>query len=246
MTLDIENNRLLLPSLLNARDLGGFVVSHGKRTAFRRFIRSDEPSLLSEQDLSELILYPVSTVIDLRDISEINRRPTPFPAHPQVSYHHIPLFGSDADNIESDVVQIAISHSLGALYVYVLQNRSECLLAFFRTVINAPRGAILFHCTHGKDRTGILAALLLLVAGVSRNEILHNYAITYELIRPIVDPKIELLPLHMQHILRSDINNMEMVFHFLDEHYEGSVEKYLLHIGLNGIELQLIFDRLVE
>jgi protein-tyrosine phosphatase len=246
MILDPENNRLLLPSLLNARDLGGFVTFNGHKTAYRRFIRSDEPSLLSEQDLSALVKYPLSTVIDLRDISEIARRPTPFPTHPQISYHHIPLFGSDADNVESEAVQIAISNSLGALYVFVLQKRTECLLTFFHTVLNSTLGAILFHCTHGKDRTGIISALLLLVAGVSRDEILHNYAITYELIRPIVDPKIETMPAHMHHILRSDRKNMEMVLQFFDDHYEGSVEKYLIHIGLTHPEIQELRKRLYE
>ncbi len=246
MTLDPDNNRLMLPSLLNARDLGGFLTSNGARTAYRRFVRSDEPALLSENDLSELINYPVSTVIDLRDTSEIDRRPTPFPLHPQVSYHHIPLFGSDADNVDSEAVQIAVSQSLGALYVFVLQNRSDCLFSFFQTVINAPQGAILFHCTHGKDRTGIISALLLLLAGVSRKEILHNYAITYELIRPIVDAKMEALPAHMQHILRSDRKNMEIVLQFLDDFYDGNIEKYFLHIGLGNPDIQQIRSRLYE
>ena len=62
----------------------------------------------------------------------------------------------------------------------------------------------------------LIAALLLLLVGVSREDIVSNYSVTYDLIRPIVDPKIALMPAQTHHILRSDAENMELFLDYFD------------------------------
>jgi len=244
--MDLETNRLPIKNLLNARDLGGLPAQGGQRTRFGRFVRADEPSMLDQEDICLLIAYPITKVIDLRDNLEVQRRTTPFIGHRDIVYRNIPLFGSDADDVDSEIVQIAILQGLGNLYVYVLENRRTFLAEIFREMLDAPPGVILFHCTHGKDRTGIIAALLLLLAEVERSSILDNYAATFDYIRPIVDPKIDQLPEHMRHILRSDRENMEIMLSHIDMHYDGKAIQYFENIGLSSQEIATLKCQILE
>jgi len=246
MIMDYEANRLLLPTLYNARDLGGLQTAFGKRTAFRRFVRSDEPSLLSDEDLAALLAYPIRTVIDLRSAEEIERRGTPFMNHPGIIYRNISLFDSDPEGEDDATVQVALSHTLGELYIFLLRTRKEQLADVFRLIIEAPEGAILFHCTHGKDRTGIIAALLLSLVGVSRQDIVINYSVTYGFIRSLVDPKIALMPPQTHHILKSDAQNMELLLDFLDQNYQGQASVYLSSIGFSESEISALRNRILE
>lgn len=246
MIMNPDDNRLVLSTLLNARDLGGLWTAFGKQTAFRKFVRSDEPSVLSDDDLAALLAYPIRTVIDLRSKEEISRRQTPFINHPAILYWNISIFESDPDGEDDPTVQVALQHTLGELYIHLLQTRKEQLAEVFRAIISAPEGAILFHCTHGKDRTGIIAALLLLLVGVSREDIVSNYSVTYDLIRPIVDPKIALMPAQTHHILRSDAENMELFLDYFDQNYQGQAALYLISIGLSESEIGSLRNRILE
>lgn len=246
MHMDLDSNRLILPTLYNARDLGGLQTAFGKRTAFRRFVRSDEPSMLSKADLDSLLSYPIRTVIDLRSQEEINRRGTPFMNHPDILFSNVSLFETDPEGEDDPTVQVALRHTLGQLYIFLLETRKTQLAEVFRQILAAPEGAILFHCTHGKDRTGIIAALLLSLVQVSREDIVNNYSVTYDYIRKLVDPKLALMPLNTHHILKSDAENMEIFLDFLDKNYQGQSAVYLRSIGFSESEISMLRSRLLE
>jgi len=246
MIMDINANRLILPTLYNARDLGGLKTASGKSTAFRRFVRSDEPSMLSEEDVGALFDYPIRTVIDLRSVEEIDRRGSPFINHPGILYRNVSLFESDPDSADDPTVQVALHYTLGELYIYLLQTRQAQLAEVFRIIIDAPQGAVLFHCTHGKDRTGIIAALLLSLVKVSREDIVSNYSVTYDFIRTIVDPRLALMPSKTHHILKSDAENMEVFLDYLDNNYQGQASLYLIDIGISESEIDALRRRILE
>lgn len=240
-----NENRLVYPGLYNARDLGGFMTASGKWTAFHRFIRSDEPSALTEKDLDMLLTYPIRTVIDLRSEGEIQRKRNPFKSHSDILFTNISLFDADPDNENDPTVQVAIRHSLGELYIHLLKTRQPQIAEVFRFILRAPDGAILFHCTLGKDRTGIVAALLLSLVQVSHEDIINNYAVTYDFIRSIVDPKIALMTPETQHILESDAENMKLFLQYLDDSFEGSALHYLTSIGFSDQEIQELQTRIL-
>lgn len=246
MYVENENEkRILLHGLHNARDLGGLVTESGQQTAFHRFVRSDEPSALTAKDVDALLAYPVRTVIDLRSEGEMLRRVNPFRNHPQIQFCHVSLFVSDPDETDDPNVQLAILHTLGELYIHLLKTRPNQFVEVFRCILDAPQGAILFHCTHGKDRTGIIAALLLSLVRVRREDIVRNYSVTYEYIRSIVDPKMNSMAPEMQHILKSDAENMEHFLTYLDRYYDGSSYSYLKSIGLTDRELESLAKRIL-
>jgi len=245
MNIDLGTNRFILPTLHNARDLGGLETAYGKTTAYGRFVRSDEPCFLSTQDLEQLIAYPIRTVIDLRSAEEIARRGNPFIGRDEILYRNISLFESDPDVVNDATVKLALDNSLGDLYIYLLERRPEQLAEVFFQILEAPEGAVLFHCTHGKDRTGVIAALLLSLVQVPRKDIVRNYAVTYDYIRPLVDPKLAVIPPQMHHLYKSDAQNMEMFLNYLDENYEGKSENYLKSIGLSGRDIDRLRERIL-
>lgn len=238
--------RIIFPNLYNARDLGGLRTRDGRITQYGRFIRSDEPSGLTPEDIDLLLSYPISTIIDLRSDGEVARRHFPKTDYPQLLYRNISLFPADPDNENDPTVQLAISLSLGDLYVHLLETRQHQFAQVFRLIAKAPSGAILFHCTHGKDRTGMVAALLLSLVGVAEDDIIANYAETYEHIRPLVDKMMASMPASTRHILRSDAKNMEIFLRYLHENYASDATGYLLACGLAEEDIRLVTSRLLD
>ena len=246
MKMEKDTNRIVLEKLYNARDLGGFLTKDGSRTIFGRFLRTDAPVDLSRNDLAILLSYPVRTVIDLRSSDETAKGPNSFFNVDSISYIPASIIDFSTDNLGTSDFEVALSQSMGAFYISMLEQKKEALRYVFSTMAYAPPGGILFHCTHGKDRTGVVSALLLLLAGVGREDILTSYEISYSLLRPLVDPLMKVVPPGKEYLLRSDRENMVAVLDFFDVNYSGDAEIYLKEIGLSRPEIQSIRDRLLR
>ena len=157
-----------LGRMYNLRDLGGYPVPGGE-TAWERLLRGDNPEGLTEEDLRWLLDRGITTVVDLRSEAETGRKPDQLASQPGFYYFHCPLLseGDGMPNLETDV---------GQGYFRMLDG-SDLVAKAMRTVAAAPAG-VLFHCTAGKDRTGLLAALLLGLAGAERTELLADYQVS--------------------------------------------------------------------
>ena len=244
MILEPETNRLMINKLYNARDMGGMPTLSGRKTAYKRFVRSDSPSGLDRESVDALIAYPVRTVIDLRSTSEIERSGNPFIGRPEIVFRNIPLIAFDPDDAGDPTMKYLIRKNLGHLYVLMLEHSRDAVLDVFRAILDAPQGTVVFHCLHGKDRTGLIAALLFLLAGVSENDIVENYAASFENIRPLVDPLIERMPESMHHMYRSDAENMRFLLEYIRNTYDGKAEPYLRQLGLSAAEIARLRDRM--
>ena len=166
----------------NIRDPGGIVNKEGKTIRPKCFIRSAELSTMT--DLDERLLageFRLSTVIDLRTDREITERPDIIPAG--VEYHHLPLYEESALGITWEKGlrmrrMLAKLPDLGELYKHMLTDERslEHFRAVFRLIIeHEPGSALLWHCTEGKDRCGITAALVLTLLDVDREIIFDDY-----------------------------------------------------------------------
>jgi protein-tyrosine phosphatase len=153
------------PACLNVRDLGGLSAHHSS-TPFGVFIRADDLSHLTPAGLAALRKAKVATVIDLRRVSEVNALP-PHPLRHRPHYHHLPLLEDEP----------ATFPDLDAAYDFIIRERAMHLAAIAALLAFEPV-PIAFHCLHGKDRTGIVAALLLALAGVSPDAILADYTLS--------------------------------------------------------------------
>lgn len=245
MIIEPNTNRLILPDIYNARDMGGMKTISGKVTAYRRFIRADAPSALDAASIKALLDYPVHTVIDLRSESEVLRNGNPFIHEPSVFYANIPLFASDPANVTDKTMKLVVDNTLGDLYVYMMDHSQPSILNVFRTIVSSPDdGAVLFHCMHGKDRTGLVAALLYLLAGASTDDIIDDYASSFNYIRPLVDPLIEANPKSFHHMYRSDATNMIMLLEHFNDKYNADIRGYFTTIGLTSDEINRLEKRL--
>jgi len=159
------------PKLLNARDLGGFNTRDGDQTRWKAFLRTDDPSQLTAEGVQALLDYGIRTVVDLRWAKELEKYPNPFALKEHgVNYHHLSLLSASEE--EWMTHRPAVKAQWNCL---VLETAQPELKAVLGAIANAPEGGVLFHCMAGKDRTGVIASLLLALAEVEAEEIAKDY-----------------------------------------------------------------------
>lgn len=227
----------------NVRDLGGYATDAGP-TRYRRLLRADALHRLDERGIATLVDSGVTTVIDLRHGDELAHQPNPFATHGTVSYHNVSLLDGLAPSLmaEGDV--------LLELYQLALGQRQSAVAEVLTLIAEAPAGTVLFHCTAGKDRTGIIAALLLGIAGVEANDIVDDYAQTAERIAPILDEITAgaiargASPEGFQRLLASEPATMIATLAFIEDEF-GSVPAYLSAIGLDASTITRLRNRLL-
>jgi protein-tyrosine phosphatase len=169
-TLRSTSRRLAWPDCNNTRDLGGLPRAGGlTRTGV--LVRSDSVSHLTPAGREAMTAYGVTTVIDLRTGSELLTSPNPFADGAGPAYVSRPLID------DSMMVKLGDAIDMYGRYLMMLDHRQEAFCDIFTSVAEAD-GAILFHCFAGKDRTGLVAALLLSLAGVEPDAIAADFAET--------------------------------------------------------------------
>lgn len=165
-----------LPGVHNIRDLGGLPRGGGGRTAPRRVLRACAMQGLAAEGRAALIEAGLSTVIDLRSAAERGAAPPPFAGIAGVETLHLPVFADLAP--VSAMLDADPAFTLDRRYVAALDAAGPRLAAAVAAVGEARPGIVVIHCTAGKDRTGLVAALLLALAEVERTAIVGDYART--------------------------------------------------------------------
>lgn len=180
----------------NAREVGGLPTADGGRLASGVLFRSDALAQLTDAGLTALADLRIGTIVDLRTDSERARAADRLPADGSVRFLALPVLGGAMDEMVKQLMPAAGPVALTAeqiaaiadqvptleeLYVSILGSSSTQFAELGRAVLAASqtdRPGVLFHCTAGKDRTGLAAALLLGVAGVPREAIVADYTLT--------------------------------------------------------------------
>jgi protein-tyrosine phosphatase len=168
--LSERSDALVIDGLVNLRDLGGLPTESGRTTQPGRLLRSESPHTLSESGLRALVELGIGAVVDLRTASERERTPSPL-VGAGVHTCYAPIFTDDEDYPD----HLATA---GEVYCWWLRERSHGIALAMRAIADAPSAPILVHCHAGKDRTGVVVALVLRLAGVSIDAIADDYAIS--------------------------------------------------------------------
>lgn len=244
--LDYEKNwvRLPLQNAHNVRELGGYPVKGGGQTVYHRFLRADDISTLTEEDIAFLKGYGVRMVIDLRSDAEAEIAEDRLKGVAGVEYVRIPFLGRDV----TDATQVSaedLEMGLGTLYAGMLENK-EITREVFEAVEKAPEGCVLFHCTAGKDRTGVIAMLLMSLAGADRQDCMTNYAQSYtNLCRNLEFVKNNLEEYEKYaNMMYSEPETIGKCYDLLVERY-GSTENYLKECGMENEQIEKIKKRLL-
>jgi protein-tyrosine phosphatase len=156
---------------VNVRDLGGL-----GQVRPRSVVRMEAPTRLSEDGWKAAWAYGVRTVVDLRNPDE--REPDHAPRPAGVTTVHAPLDPVGTPFYEQWTKIDNLASPL--YYPAMLVEHPEPVVTAVRTIANAESGCVVFHCAGGKDRTGLLALVLLTLAGAAPDEIIDDYLLTYE------------------------------------------------------------------
>lgn len=162
----------------NLRDLGGIAVSSGKVRPGMLW-RADDPTISPRSELQTLAGQGLAAMLDLRSTPEASASPHRTASELGIAHHHLPL-------AESAVHPLALVRAaptmqspadVGRWYAALVRNHLQEVVHALR-IIGTAEGGVLFHCAAGKDRTGILAAVVLALLGADRNVIVEDYAAT--------------------------------------------------------------------
>ena len=235
---------LQLEGASNVRDLGGYPTANG-RTCFRRLLRGDHLSALTIKDKECIYDYGVRYVVDLRSRMECESRPDALIGWRDVQYCSIPML----DQINSSDFRGQIPDSMGELYISLLEDSRAQLSEVMRRILEAGDKGLLFHCTAGKDRTGVVAMLMLKLAGVSDDDVIRDYHATERYMAGQVGEQVERrraagvkVP---DHVFGANPADMLMTLEHV-RHTYGSAEQYLGTLGLNGEEIAELKQKLHE
>jgi protein-tyrosine phosphatase len=165
-----QSDALSIDGLVNLRDLGGLPTASGATTRPGRLLRSESPHSLSAVGLLELLDVGIGAVVDLRTTSEREHHPSPL-GEAGVHTAHAPIFTDDEDYPDHLATAAEV-------YCWWLRERRPGVAAAMTAVADAPSAPILVHCHAGKDRTGVVIALVLRLAGVDIETIANDYAIS--------------------------------------------------------------------
>lgn len=243
MTSQLQRH-LPLPGTYNLRDVGGYRTRDGRTTRWRTFWRADSLHRLPPEAQAVLLEHGVRTVLDLRRSDELRAAPNVFAAATAVAYHHLSLL------VDTPPLP-GLPQPLVDTYRRMLDERQAQICETLR-LLAAPGGLpAVVHCTAGKDRTGLIAALVLGLAGVPEETIVEDYTLSS---RYLVGPFLEEIRQRAlargytweqyQPLVRCPPEFMHATLQYLKGHY-GGIEAYAHTIGLGHAQIAQLQGALV-
>ena len=243
---------LVWDGCVNVRDLGGLPARDGRVTQFNRIVRADNLRRLSDRGREALVHHGVTRVVDLRFPEELALDPAgDLPAE----VVHISLLGASrteewqaAQNAAMDEAATADDYLVWS-YLDFLERYRERFADAVRAVARAPDGAVVVHCMGGKDRTGLIAALLLGVAGVEPEVVAADYALTEDALAETTEAWIAEAPDEAERRRRTLLKPapasvMTAVLQAVEERY-GGARAYLRGGGVDDDTLDRVRERLL-
>ncbi|HIE5355120.1 TPA: tyrosine-protein phosphatase [Stenotrophomonas maltophilia] len=236
----------------NVRTFAGLQGRHGPIPA-EAFVRTADLGRLTDADRDALAAAGVKLDIDLRTADEERQSPDLLARDERFDYQRISLMGTEQMDLQK--MMASFPDTLGDAYVQWLGHSQPQFKQVFQRIAAQQDGTVLFHCTAGKDRTGIIAGLLLDLAGVSKADIVHNYAISAHYLQG--QPKDSAMNAQIMALIRQNPeigrkmagmagtapDNMERFLAALRSQY-GGAEGYLKAIGVSEREIHQLKIRL--
>jgi protein-tyrosine phosphatase len=228
---------LALAGADNARDLGGLPAADGRWTRTGRLVRAELTHALTDADIDLLSLeLNLRTLIDLRGDDEVAAAPLLWPGE-NIRRLHCPL------PFRSGQTRSGGRHDFISTYLGYLELDHVPLVRAIRALLDPDNHAVLYHCAAGKDRTGVLSAIVLEILGVPREAIAADYALSATRIHRVV---ARLAPIE---IYSPDPNAAAAgvlaaepgtILTFLDEldARHGGAERWLLTHGVQPREIE--------
>lgn len=224
----------LLKTTRNTRDLGGHPAAGGRVTVPDRIWRSDRQENPDPEDIALLRSKGITTIIDMRTEEDNLTKPSFFRSLEGFTFLNYPI-------IEGDTIPESVEAVPGS---YMNIACSENMPRILKAIADADTG-VMYNCAAGKDRTGVVTAILLMLCGVSDEEITADYMLTKECNRE----RFELLRKRRPDLdMNIVIPRESYIRDFMDLFRErfGSVDGYFACIGLSEETKQKLLARLLD
>ena len=236
-----------LEGCLNFRDLGGYPTGDGRRVRWRLVFRSDALHHLTAADVARVRgELRIGAVVDLRSSAELRTEGRGVLAGEPIAFHHLPLFDGQAARPEG----WAAVDTLADRYT-LLAEFAKAPIARVVGVLAAADGPVVYHCAAGKDRTGVISAILLGLLGVPDEVVIADYAATQECLEAIVErlmatkgyqTMLAALPPDTMH---AEAETMAVFLSSIRARY-GSMRGYAGAAGVDGATVDRLVGRLLE
>ncbi len=251
----MELTRLPLEGATNTRDIGGYVTNDKKVVKWKTVLRSDDMSRLTEEDQQFLLQkYKLKKILDLRSPKECEHNQNVFIDNDKVEYINISL-ANDVDPNSPNVPDFD-ENFLTNFYIDLIDNKQENIRTVLEEIANIENGSVIFHCTAGKDRTGVIAMLILGVCGVNKQDITTNYMqsqtnLKYNenFVKGMEKMKVVYGDSYdsevVKKIVASNEQYIEDTYDHLINEYQ-SFNNYFLHIGFSQNEIDTFISDVTE
>lgn len=240
--LQSQERQIRLIGAHNFRDLGGYRTADGGRLRWRRLFRSDSLHALTEDDLRQLDQMGLTIVLDLRTLDELERNRHPFGDGGRIRHQHLPFIESiDPAWLEDD------ENGLDGLYLRMLEHSHRAICTAFSILAVGKNYPAVFHCAAGKDRTGLLSALILRSVGVSDADIVTDYALTEGNMQARLEALRTQIPDERYRTVRPEMltGTLTRTLAAFDERY-GSTQAFLEACGIDQRQIRQLRSHLVE
>jgi protein-tyrosine phosphatase len=219
---------LPLQGATNFRDLGGYVGAGGRPVCWRQLFRSDHLGGLTLDDHKALQAIGLRRAFDFRGVHERAAQPYDVPG---VSQHSLAIEPTVMQQMQAVVAGgrsltgEVVAGLMRDLYRSLVNDQAHRFAELFEQVIQA-NGPIVFHCTAGKDRTGVAAALLLLALGVPRDVVVQDFLLTNDVFRHPPMPPSDTPPDALAVLWRVREDFLATALQVIDDDH-GGVDRYL-------------------
>jgi protein-tyrosine phosphatase len=237
-----------LQGAYNFRDLGGLPARQGQHIAPRKVFRSDRLTRLTDADNQRLESFGIGRVFDLRSDLELSQDgPGDFSAA-RDRHRHVPLVRVSLSITDARIDWTKVD--LQNRYLEMLEEGGPVIREVLEHVAGDGAAATVFHCTGGKDRTGVLAAVLLRTLGVDDEVIVEDYAVSETYLAPFVEASREMMeregfdPQIVLYLCGSPAPRMRKMLSDMDARW-GSAEAYLAWAGMGEASIELLRRRLL-
>lgn len=224
----------ILSSSYNTRELGGFKTADGSITKNNVYWRSDVPSSPQADDIRKLLSAHITTIIDMRTEAERVKAPNTLSELSEFEYHHFPII--EGSGVPESLEAVPLSY----MEIATAENMPKVM----RTIAEASEG-VLFHCTAGKDRTGVVSAIILMTCGAYREDIVNDYVVSREYNHKRLAAFLEAHPDVDRNIVLANEKSMNGFIDLFTERF-GTVENYFEAIGLSIDHIERIRSRLIK
>jgi protein-tyrosine phosphatase len=233
-------NRLLAAKgMYNVRDIGGYAAGEGRQVRRGIFYRAGELYKLSGEAKALLESKNIKTVVDFRSKEETENAPDDL-VSTVLHTHKLHIDPGNMTTLSHADTDVSAEGSMGKLYDILATEARPQYREFFRILSDPENTPLLFHCSAGKDRTGLAAALLLSALGVDRETIFADYMLSAEYLKDKFAEYYALFP-HLESVFIVRPDYLETAFARIENTYGGTAAYLREELGADSGLLRRLY-----